>query len=182
MSFENKVKHIIEALLFVSERPLSLEQIKSVLDTEKKAIVSGINELKEEYDSNHSFKIREVAGGYQLVTDAEYSPWLRKLFQGGRKEHLSRAALETVAIVAYKQPVTKPEVAQIRGVDVDGVMRKLLEKGLVRLAGRKKVVGRPILYSTTKKFLEYFGLNSLEELPPLDELVEMEQENADNEN
>jgi len=182
MTSVDKVKYIIEALLFVSDRPLSLDEINTVLETDKAVIVSSISELKEEYQNNHSFGIREVAGGYQLVTDSEYSPWLRKLFQGGRKERLSKAALETVAIAAYKQPVTKPEVAQIRGVDVDGVMKKLLEKGLVRVAGRKKVVGRPLLYATTKKFLEYFGLNSLKELPPLDELVEMEQENADNEN
>jgi len=182
MNFESKLKYIIEALLFVSDRSLSLDEIKAVLETDKTVIVAGINELKKEYQNNHSFRVREVAGGYQLVTDPEYSSWLRKLFQSGRKERLSRAALETVAIVAYKQPVTKPEVAQIRGVDVDGVMKKLLEKGLVRIAGRKKVVGRPLLYATTKRFLEYFGLNSLKELPPLDELVEMEQENADNEN
>ncbi len=176
---EENLKNIIEALLFVSDKPLSIEQIKSLLECDAAAIINAVSLLRQEYQEKHSFRLREVAGGLQLVTDPEYAPWLRKLFQGGRKERLSRAALETLAIVAYKQPITKPEAEKIRGVDVDGVMKKLLEKGLVRITGRKKVAGRPLLYATTKRFLEYFGLNSLEELPPLDQMVEMEQENAD---
>ncbi|MDP8215791.1 MAG: SMC-Scp complex subunit ScpB [Candidatus Kaelpia imicola] len=180
---ENKAetKSVIEALLFVADKPLSIEQIKAVMEADRSEIKSNIEELKREYELKHSFRIREVAGGYQLVTDPIYARWLRKFFQGGRKGGLSKAALETLAIVAYKQPITKPEMEQIRGVDVDGVMRKLLEKGLVKIIGRKSVIGRPLMYATTKRFLEYFGLNSLEELPDLDKFVEMEQEeNEDN--
>ncbi len=173
-----KFKNIIEALLFVSDKPISIDTIKEVVGIERPEIRSLIEELKQEYVSNHSFRLREVAGGYQLVTDSEYAYWLRKLFHGGRKERLSRPALETLAIIAYKQPITKPEIEHIRGVAVDGVVRTLLEKGLIRIAGRKNVVGRPLLYTTTKRFLEYFGLNSLDELPPLDELVKMEETDA----
>ncbi|MCD6080529.1 MAG: SMC-Scp complex subunit ScpB [Candidatus Omnitrophica bacterium 4484_49] len=172
---KQKLKNIIEALLFVSDKPLSLEHIREVVEVEKSEIKSLIEELRQEYLSNHCFRLREVAGGYQMVTDPEYAQWLRKLFRGGRKEKLSRPALETLAIIAYKQPVTKPEIEHIRGVDADGVVRTLLERGLIRIAGRKNVLGRPILYATTKKFLEYFGLNSLNDLPPLDELVKMEE-------
>ena len=174
---DRKLKLIIEALLFVSDKPITLGQMKDALDTSDTSLIKeAIKELKQEYEQNHSFRIREVAGGYQLVTDPEYAPWLRKLFQSGRKERLSRPALETLAIIAYKQPITRAEIEGIRGVDVDGVIKTLLEKGLIRIAGRKKTVGRPILYATTRKFLEYFGLNSLDELPPLEELVRMEAE------
>ena len=177
MEDRTQIKSIIEALLFVADKPLSVEQIKAVIEVDKTEIKSNIDELKREYEEKHSFRIREVAGGSQLVTDPIYAPWLRKFFQGGRKGKLSKAALETLAIVSYKQPITKPEITQIRGVDVDGVMRKLLEKGLVKITGRKDVIGKPLMYATTKMFLEYFGLNSLEELPDLDEFVKMEQEN-----
>ncbi len=181
MEDKSQIRSIVEALLFVADRPLSIEQIKAVIEVDKSDIKSNIDELKREYEEKHSFRIREVAGGYQLVTDPVYASWLRKFFQDGRKGRLSKAALETLAIVSYRQPITKPEIAQIRGVDVDGVMRKLLEKGLVKIVGRKDVIGKPLMYATTKRFLEYFGLNSLEELPDLDEFVEMEQEdNEDN--
>ena len=179
MNSNSETKHIIEALLFVSDKPLSLEQLRTVLERDTADIKAALKELKEDYQNKHSFRLREVAGGYQLVTDPEYASWLRKLFQGGRKERLSRPALETLAIIAYKQPITKPEMEQLRGVDVNGVVKTLLEKNLIRIRGRKNVIGRPLLYGTTKRFLEYFGLNSLEELPDLDQLVEMEQENGD---
>ncbi|MDP8253317.1 MAG: SMC-Scp complex subunit ScpB [Candidatus Kaelpia aquatica] len=181
MENKSEIKSIVEALLFVADKPLSIEQIKAVVEADRSEIKSNIEDLKREYELRHSFRIREVAGGYQLVTDPVYAHWLRKFFQGGRKGRLSKAALETLAIVAYKQPITRPEMEQIRGVDVDGVIRKLLEKGLVKIAGRKDVIGKPLMYATTKRFLEYFGLNSLEELPDLNEFVEMEQEdNEDN--
>lgn len=170
MICEDKIKFIIEALLFVSERPLSLEQMRSVLELDGSKIKSAIEELKEEYRTKHSFRLREVAGGYQIVTDPEYAPWLRKLFQS-KKERLSRPALETLAIIAYKQPLTRPEIEHIRGVDVDGVVKTLLAKGLIRITGHKKAPGRPLLYGTTRRFLEYFGLNSLEDLPALEQLV-----------
>lgn len=179
---KREFKDIIEALLFVCEKPLSLDEIKELLGLEKRFIRELIEELKVEYIQNHCFRIREVAGGYQVVTDSKYAPWLRKLFRQKRNEQLSKAALETLAIVAFKQPITKPEIEFIRGVDVDGVLKGLLEKGLIRIAGRKKTVGRPLLYATTKKFLEYFGLNSLEELPSPDELLQKEGEiNGDQE-
>jgi segregation and condensation protein B len=182
MEDNTEIKNIVEALLFVADKPLSLEQIKAVLESDKPEIRSNIEQLKREYEQKHSFRIREVAGGYQIVTDPVYAVWLRKFFQGGRKGRLSKAALETLAIISYKQPITKPQIAQIRGVDVDGVIRNLLEKGLVKIAGRKDVIGKPLIYATTKRFLEYFGLNSLEELPDLDEFSEIEKEDNNEDN
>lgn len=179
MSSQEKIRQIVEALLFVSDKPLSLEVLKEVLEVDKKEIKSAIEELRSEYQSHHSFKLREVAGGYQLVTDSQWSHWLRKLFQKGRSQRLTRPALETLAIIAYKQPITRPEIESIRGVDVDGVIKTLLERGLIKISGRKKVPGRPLLYGTSKRFLEYFGLNSLEELPPLDQLLKMGEEDGD---
>jgi segregation and condensation protein B len=171
---EKEHKEIIESLLFVTEGPITIEKIKSVVDLSKGKIKEIISHLQQEYLDNHSLRIREVAGGYQVVTDPKYAPWLRKLFQKDRKERLTRPALETLAIIAYRQPITRPEIEYLRGVDVDGVVKSLLEKGLIRIAGRKKTVGNPFLYTTTKRFLEYFGLNSLEELPNIEELVNLE--------
>jgi len=175
---------IIEALLFVSESPISPEQMALVLeDLEPSEIRALIETLKKEYESSQrSLVIQEVAGGYQMTTNPLYAPWLRKFLKKTQGERLSGPSLETLAIIAYKQPVTRQEIESIRGVNVEGVLKTLLEKRLLRIAGRKEIIGRPLLYGTSREFLEYFGLNSLEELPPLEEFVqEGERIEAENE-
>jgi segregation and condensation protein B len=173
---ENKLKGIIEALLFASERPLKLEQIREVIEEEDvslSAIQSQLEILKNEYQKGErSFQIEEIAGGFQFSTHPQYSPWLKKFFGKARLHRLSQAALETLAIAAYKQPVTRTEVEFIRGVNVDAVMEHLLEIGFLRIVGRKEAPGRPFLYGTTRLFLEHFRLKSLEELPKLEEFTE----------
>ena len=171
-----EIKRVIEAILFVSEKPLPLEEIKNVVEEKDSNLVRGIiQELKSEYiQQNRSFDIKEVAGGYQMITKPEFSAWLKKLYKTRFTEKLSGPALETLAIIAYKQPLTRAEMEAIRGVNVDGVLKTLLDRGLIRVAGRKDVIGRPIIYGTTKRFLEYFGLNSLEELPSLREFTEQD--------
>ena len=166
-----QAKKIIEAMLFVADKPLFVNEIKGVLETfdarEVKDIISGLS--REYEDTDRAFSIKEIAGGFQIVTDAGFAPWLKKLYKTAASDRLTGPSLETLAIVAYKQPVTKPEIESIRGVNVDGVLKTLIEKDLVKLAGRKETIGRPILYGTTPDFLQYFGLNSLEELPKLEE-------------
>ncbi len=164
-----QIKNIIEALLFVSEKPLTIEQIVEVLEevdlTKLKEI---INKLCQEYETPfRSMKIQHVAGGYQMCTRPEYATWIRRLFNFKQSDTLSKPAIETLSIIAYKQPIARQEIEFIRGVNVEGVLRTLLEKGLIRIAGRKDSIGRPIIYRTNRLFLEYFGLNSLNELPPL---------------
>lgn len=168
----DKEKHIIEALLFVCDGPLLIEQVANVLDAnlEACAIRGLLKDLQKEYDdSARGIRIVEVAGGFQMVTSTEFAPQLKKYYKNKHAERLSSPALETLAIVAYKQPVTRLDIESIRGVNVDGVIKNLLEKGLIRIVGRKEVIGRPFVYGTTKQFLEYFGLNSVEELPKMEE-------------
>lgn len=162
---------ILEALLFVSEAPLSLERIEELLDGCSRAEVSRLlADLQERYrDRDRGVVVTEVAGGYRLTTKPEAAPWIQRL-RGSKPARLSRAALETLAIIAYKQPITKPEVEVIRGVMVDGVLKTLVERDLVRILGRKAEVGRPILYGTSRSFLEYFGFKDLSELPTLKEI------------
>jgi len=166
-----QAKNIIEAMLFVSDKPLFLNEIKGVMEGfDASHVKDVILELAKEYeDAQRSFNIKEIAGGFQIVTDPLLAPWLKKLYKTSGADRLTGPSLETLAIVAYKQPVTKPEIETIRGVNVDGVLKTLIEKSLVRIAGRRETVGRPILYGTTQKFLQYFGLSSLEELPKLEE-------------
>jgi segregation and condensation protein B len=168
---KDQAKNIIEAMLFVSDKPLFVNEIKGVLEEFSVNDVKGIIlELAKEYeDSSRAFRIKEIAGGYQIVTDPMLAPWLKKLYKTSGPDRLTGPSLETLAIIAYKQPVTKPEIELIRGVNVDGVLKTLIEKNLVRINGRRETVGRPILYGTTQDFLQYFGLNSLEELPKLEE-------------
>ena len=166
-----QAKNIIEAMLFISDKPLFLNEIKGALEEfEARQVKDMILELAKEYeDTKRSFSIKEIAGGFQIVTDPFLAPWLKKLYKTSGADRLTGPSLESLAIVAYKQPVTKPEIEAIRGVNVDGVLKTLIEKSLVRIAGRKETVGRPILYGTTQEFLQYFGLSSLEELPKLEE-------------
>ena len=167
----DQAKNIVEAMFFVSDKPLFVNEIKGVLEEfNSQEIKDIISELAKEYeDTSRSFRIKEIAGGYQVVTDPSLAPWLKKLYKTSGSDRLSGPSLETLAIIAYKQPVTKPEIEAIRGVNVDGVLRTVIEKNLVRIAGRRETVGRPILYGTTSEFLQYFGLNSLKELPNLEE-------------
>jgi len=145
--------------------------MKEVLEEIDPAIIkSQVARLQSDYaDSGRSFHIKEVAGGYQLSTDPAYAPWLSKLYRKSRTERLSRPALETLAIIAYRQPITRQEVEDIRGVNVEGMLKGLLERSFVRISGRKKIPGRPFFYGTTRQFLEFFGLESLKGLPGLEE-------------
>ncbi len=169
-------KRIIEGLLFTSHEPLSLERIQSLVEgMDKTALRACIQELSREYqDWDRAFRLVEVAGGYQLRTLPELAPWLRKLKRQSAPR-LSQASMETLAVIAYRQPVTRAEVEYIRGVDSGAVFRGLMEKGFIRILGRKDGPGRALLYGTSKKFLEIFGLKDLSSLPALNELEELAQ-------
>ncbi len=170
-------KAVIEALILASEAPLALEKICVILENVEKAEVKkAIEQLIAEYDERQSgIGLAEVAGGFQFRTRPELGPWVKKL-KGTKPASLSPAALETLAIVAYRQPIVKAEIEDIRGVDVSAPLRGLLDKKLVRIVGRKDVPGKPIIYGTTKKFLEVFNLKDLSELPTLRELKEMNEQ------
>ncbi|MEW5914596.1 MAG: SMC-Scp complex subunit ScpB [Thermodesulfobacteriota bacterium] len=165
------LKRILEALLFAAESPLSLAQLCSVLETKEQASVQqALIELQQEYQQmERSFELVTVAGGWSLRTRAEHAYWLRRL-RRQQVTRLSQAALETLAIVAYKQPVLKAEIEHIRGVEVGGILRMLMEKGLIKVAGRKDLPGRPLVYATTKRFLEVFDLKDLKDLPTVEEM------------
>jgi len=168
---DDNIKAVVEALLFSSEKPLMVDQIRKVLDNlAADQIKEKILELKDEYErSNRGMRIYEVAGGYQMITSPVFATFLRKLYKGPQSaDKLSKPALETLAIIAYKQPLSKLEIESLRKVNVDGVIATLMEKNLIRITGRKKAPGRPKVYGTSREFLEYFGLKSLEELPKID--------------
>lgn len=170
------LRYIIESLIFVSEGPLSYEKIKKLLpDFETELIRKAISELIEEYEtSKNSFCIREIAGGYQFRTKNEYKKWISLLIAPPQTK-ISKAALETLAIIAYKQPIIRSEIEHIRGVDSGGVLRILLEKNLVKILGRKEIPGRPLIYVTTKQFLETFGLKDLKSLPTPKEIEDFQK-------
>ena len=184
-----ELKFILESLLFSAQKPLSVKELREILasaaDAEdadaiakslKKAkeeeVTAALEQLATEHEAAaRSYRLACVAGSWQFVTQPEFSPWLKALVGvKNRPSRLSQPALETLAIIAYRQPITRAEIEQVRGVNVDGTMQTLLERGLVESTGRAEVVGRPQLYSTTALFLEYFGLGSLEDLPAADEL------------
>ncbi len=170
----SEAKRIIEALLFATDVPLLPAKIKSLLgEIDIKVLRELVQELKREYDQDgHSFALVEIGGGYQIYTRPEYAKWIQELFKGKRSAKLTAAALETLAIVAYKQPIIKADIESIRGVSVDGVMANLQERNLVQPVGRDQRPGRPLLYGTTQEFLRYFGLSSLSDLPRIEELEE----------
>jgi segregation and condensation protein B len=170
----DQIKSILESLLFVAEGPLTVQRLADVFgQVEKKEIAGLLEELRAEFDAQgRGFRLHEVAGGYQLRTPRENADWIKRL-QQSKGARMSRATLETLAIVAYKQPITRAEIEKIRGVDVDGVVSTLLERRLVRIAGRKEVAGRPFLYGTTREFLEVFNLKDLSHLPTLKEMEEL---------
>lgn len=166
---------IIEAILFASEAPLTAERMAEILpDTEKREIAALLEKLVRDHETRGGgFCLMEVAGGYQFRTRQDMAPWIRKL-KAARPAMLSPAALETLAVVAYRQPLVKSEIDRIRGVDASGALKGLLDKKLVRIVGRKDVPGKPIIYGTTKKFLEVFNLRDLSELPTLRELKDLQ--------
>jgi segregation and condensation protein B len=168
------LKAIIEALVFASPEPVTVKTLAKLLDGESKDdIVAAIDALKEQYGRPGGLQLVEVAGGYEIVTRPELHEWVRRLFHERTTQKLSVAALETLAVIAYKQPVTAPEVAEIRGVNAAGVLGTLIERKLVKIVGRKQVVGRPFLYGTTREFLERFGLNDLSDLPKVEDMSEL---------
>lgn len=172
---ERELRGIVESLLFVSPEPLSVQRLVAIMgDVTKADVAQALRGLGEELEQEgRGVRLVEIAGGFRLVTKQEYSTWIKRLDKTKSAAKLSRSALESLAIIAYKQPIVKSEIEEIRGVETSGVVRTLLERKLVRIVGRKEVPGRPIMYGTTKFFLEHFGLNDLTQLPPLREFTEL---------
>ncbi len=166
------LKPIVEALIFASPEPLTRKTLYKLLDGEpKEDVEAALAAVKADYERPGGLQIVEVAGGYQIVTRSELHEWVRKLFHERTSQKLSVQALETLAVIAYKQPVTAPEIADIRGVSSSGgVLSTLVERHLIRTVGRKPVVGRPFMYATTREFLDRFGLNDLSDLPKVEEM------------
>jgi segregation and condensation protein B len=180
------LSRIIEALLFSAQKPLSIRELAtaikgagaegelspSELTRVSEAEVAGaLQQLKVEYiEQARAFQLNEKAEGWQLATDPKYAQWVRQLFPAPKPARLSAPALETLAIIAYRQPITRADVEAVRGVNIDGVLQTLMERGLVKIAGRAEVPGRPLLYETTQFFLDHFGLRNLDELPNVEEL------------
>jgi segregation and condensation protein B len=180
------LKAVIEALVFSAQKPLSAKEITDVLrgasvvdefspnefaKTRQAEVAAALQELELEYiEQQHAFQLVEKAEGWQVATDPQYARWVRGLFPAARPARLSAPALETLAIIAYRQPITRVDVEAVRGVSIDGVLQTLLERGLVKIAGRAEILGRPLLYETTEFFLDHFGLRNLDELPNVDEL------------
>src|SRR5688500_481777 len=168
------LKSIVEALIFASPEPLTIKTLTKLLASEpKEDIAAVIHELKADYQRPGGLSFVEVAGGYQIVTRAELHEWVRRLFHERTTQKLSVASLETLAVIAYKQPVTAPEIAEIRGVNTSGVLATLMDRKLVKIVGRKQVVGRPFMYGTTRDFLERFGLNDLSDLPKVEDMSDV---------
>lgn len=172
MNDEPTTKALVEGLLFAAGEPLSSQRLAGLLDGATPAAVEDlIAELNADYlREGRAFRIQELAGGWRLVTRSEYAPWIQRLYDSGRPMRLSQAALETLAIIAYKQPVTRAELESVRGVSVEAVLQTLVDRGLATITGRGGGLGRPLLYGTTDYFLEYFGLPGLDALPRPEEL------------
>ena len=170
-----EIKRIVEALLFASPDPLPPERIAALVPgVAADEVVVAVQELREDYArETRSFQIVEVGGGFQLTTKQDYAVWVEKLFESTAKAKLSKAALETLAVVAYRQPVLRSVIESIRGVNVDGVLRTLMERDLVRIVGRGEGPGRPLLFGTTKEFLLQFGINRLSDLPKPEEIDDL---------
>ncbi|MCP4261148.1 MAG: SMC-Scp complex subunit ScpB [Planctomycetes bacterium] len=168
---EPTVETVVEAVLFASDESLTDNRLAKITETSVKQVRQSIKNLNEKYETNNNaFRIEQIAGGYQMLTLGTYNYWLKKLLRARSDSKLSPAALETLAIIAYKQPVIRADIEAIRGVAAGEVIRTLCYKGLVKIVGRAEILGRPMLYGTTKKFLEVFGLNTLKDLPKIEEL------------
>jgi len=167
-----RLRNIVEALLFVSDQPLSAAKISEVVGLEEEEVKQLLEDLANEYQrADRGFQLREVAGGYRMYSHPAYAPYIEKLILSFDHRRLTQAALETLSIIAYKQPVTRADVAAVRGVNSDGVINTLINRDLIREVGRQDAPGQPIIYGTTHRFLESFGLKSVDELPPLDEFT-----------
>ena len=171
--FEPTVESVVEAVLFASDEPLTAERLAKIAETSVRQIRQHVARLNEKYEAgSNAFRVEEIAGGYQMLTVSVYNPWLKKLLRARGDTKLSPAALETLAIISYKQPIMRADIEAIRGGSAGEMIRSLMYKGLVKIVGRAEVLGRPMLYGTTRKFLEVFGLNSLKDLPKVEELKE----------
>lgn len=171
-----QIRSTIESLIFISEKPLLIDDLKKIFeDVEPSKIREIVETLKKELEERSSgVRIVEIAGGFQMVTAPESAETIKKFYKIKHTEKLTGPSLETLAIIAYKQPVTRIDIEAIRGVNADGVVKNLQEKGLIRIVGRKEVIGRPFVYGTTRSFLDYFGLKSLDELPKIEEFAQQD--------
>ncbi len=164
-------KYLIESLIFSSPQPITIKELRLITELTENDLTKALRELKEEYAKRKGgLLIAEIAEGYQMVTNPEFSPWIKRLRKNSQSTRLSQPALETLAIVAYKQPTTRIEIDQIRGVNSEGAVKSLVDKRLIKIIGKKEAPGRPFLYGTTKDFLQYFGLKNLSDLPPLNDI------------
>jgi segregation and condensation protein B len=171
---DENLKAIIEALVFASPEPLTPKALFKLLEHEpKEDVEAALDALAREYNGQGGLQLVEVAGGYQIVTRPELHDWVRRLFHERKTQKLTVQALETLAVIAYRQPITAPEIAEIRGVNTSGVLNTLLERHLIKIAGRKQVIGRPFLYATTREFLIRFGLRDLSDLPKMEDMAEV---------
>ena len=171
---DSEIRKIIEALLFASPEPLTQAKVNGIFNPDTPNLKEVVLKLNEQYvHDDHAFEINEVAGGYQLVSRQEYEHFIRKMLSKSVRISLSSAALDSLAIIAYKQPIGRYEVEAIRGVDSSGVLKTLLNRNLIKIKGRDSGPGRPLLYQTTNKFLEHFGLNRLSDMPKLKEITEL---------
>lgn len=168
----NEMKKIVEALLFASSEPITIRKFSEVLDgVDAKQIKETIQQLSDEYDTHdRAFQIEEISNGYQVLSRPEYHEWVSRIRKKTGETKLSQSALETLAIIAYKQPIIRADIEAIRGVQSGQMIRTLIDKSIVKIAGRAEVLGRPLLYGTTKSFLEHFGLKSIKDLPKIKEL------------
>jgi segregation and condensation protein B len=168
-----ELKAIVEALIFASPEPLTLKMLYKLLDGEpREDVQASLLQLKQDYERPGGLHLVEVAGGYQIVTRPELHDWVRRLFHERTTQKLTVQGLETLAVIAYRQPITAAEIMEVRGVNASGVLNTLLERHLIKIVGRKQVVGRPFLYATTKEFLIRFGLNDLSDLPKVEDMAE----------
>jgi len=173
--FEPTVESVVEAVLFASDESLTPARLSEIVGTNVRQLRKHIDDHNEKYKTNNNaFRIEQIAGGYQMLTLGEYNHWLKKLVRARDDSKLSQPALETLAIIAYKQPIIRADIEAIRGVAAGEMIRNLMYKGLVKITGRAEIVGRPMLYGTTKKFLEVFGLNTIKDLPKAEELKKPE--------
>ena len=171
---DSEIRKIIEALLFASPEPLTQAKVNGIFNPDTPNLKEVVLKLNEQYNHNdHAFEINQVAGGFQLVSRQEYEHFIRKMLSKSGRLSLSSAALDSLAIIAYKQPIGRYEVEAIRGVDSSGVLKTLLNRNLIKIKGRDSGPGRPLLYQTTNKFLEHFGLNRLSDMPKLKEITEL---------
>ena len=168
-----EVKAIVEALIFASPEPVTPKMLYKLLaDEPREDVAAAVDALRADYESRPGLQLVEVAGGYQIVTRPQLHEWVRRLFHERSTQKLTVQGLETLAVIAYKQPITALEIGEIRGVNTSGVLSTLLERHLIKIVGRKNVVGRPFLYATTKEFLIRFGLNDLHDLPKIEDMAE----------